>query len=342
MKINYRVSRTANQFFFISTLAAWHYSCREDIREAWLREIGGLTDAEKKSLVIFSNVIKSRYGFQSPNSYIGNVFYGQNEDSIWTTFKKFVENHNDYEIIEKTFRLFEKKFQIVWRNRNMNSFTLLKKSLRQKHQKDFIEAIAWTFGAGLAPSEATLCILFSPLKDQTASGGANLSGNSITIELPLLKKDTWQFVYSLSIVGHELGHFCFSKRGGEKMLKKTISSLRLKKNYDVFTYNTLTLLNEAVTASFVPLGVLGQKYFPSELPSLLFSNAARAVSSEEQLRGGEKTRYYNQLEVWFIFRTFPLASKYLSEKKEIDAEYIRSVGILIKSLLVPGITPKKR
>ena len=342
MKINYRISRTANQFFFISTLAAWHYSCREDIRDAWLREIEELTDVEKKSLVIFSNVIKSRYGFQSPNSYIGNVFYSENESVIWPVLKKFVKNNDDYEVIEKAFRLFEKKFQIVWQKRDTDSLVLLRKSLRQKHQKYFIESIAKTFGAGSAPSEVTLCVLFSPLKDQTASGGANLSGDSITIELPSLKEDTWQFAYSLSIIGHELGHLCFSKRGGERVLKKTISSLHLKKNYDVFAYDTLTLLNEAVTASFVPLGVLGQKYFPKELSSLLFDNAARAVISEEQLRSGKKTRYYNQLEVWFIFHTFPFASKYLNEGKEIDVEYVRSIGILIKSLLASRTALKKR
>jgi hypothetical protein len=342
MKINYRISPTANQFFFISTLAAWHYSCREDIRNAWLGEIGGLTDPEEKSLVVFSDIVKSRYGFRSLDSYIGNVFYGQNEDAIWPTLKKFVKNHNDYEVIEKTFRLFEKKFQIVWRKRNVKSLVSLKKSLRQKHQKDFIESIAKTFGAGSTPSEVTLCILFSPLRDQTASGGANLAGNSITVELPFLKEGTWQFAYSLSVIGHELGHLFFSKRGGEKMLKKTITSLRLKKNYDVFTYDTLTLLNEAVTASFVPLGVLGQKYFPKELSSLLFDNAARAVISEEQLRSGKKTRYYNQLEVWFIFHTFPLASKYLDEKREIDIEYVRSIGILIKSLLASPTALRKR
>lgn len=340
MKISYRISRTANQFFFISTLAAWHYSCREDIRDVWLHEIGGFTDEEKKSLVAFSDIVKSRYGFQSLDSYIGNVFYGENEDAIWPALKKFVKNHEDYETIKNTFHLFEKKFQIVWENRDINSLVSLKKLLRQKHQKDFIESIARIFGARSTPHEVTLCILFSPLKDQTASGGANLAGNSITIELPSLKENTWQSAYSLSVIGHELGHLCFSKRGGERMLKKTISLLHLKKNYDVFTYDTLTLLNEAIAASFVPLGALGQKYFPKELSSLLFDNAARAVISEEQLRSGKKTRYYNQLEVWFIFHMFPLASKYLNEKKEIDVEYVRSIGILMKSLLASRIALK--
>jgi hypothetical protein len=65
MKIVCKVSKSANEFFYISTLAAWHYSCRKDIRDAWLRRTGALTPEEEKALTSFSELMQVKYGFQS-------------------------------------------------------------------------------------------------------------------------------------------------------------------------------------------------------------------------------------------------------------------------------------
>ena len=45
-------------------------------------------------------------------------------------------------------------------------------------------------------------------------GARKFQENFITLELPVLKKNTWQLSYSLAVLGHELGHMYFSRTKG--------------------------------------------------------------------------------------------------------------------------------
>src|SRR3990172_6360279 len=79
------------------------------------------------------------------------------------------------------------------------------------------------------------------------------------------KKLEWEYSYSMGILAHEIAHALFSKRGGEKEVAKIIKKEHVLSHINVFPMSTISVINEAITESFVPLGYLGQKYGGKEL-----------------------------------------------------------------------------
>jgi hypothetical protein len=53
MKFKFKISKLANQFFFISNLSEWHFSCRQFYNQEWLKQTEPLTDNEKQILKEF-------------------------------------------------------------------------------------------------------------------------------------------------------------------------------------------------------------------------------------------------------------------------------------------------
>lgn len=74
MNIKFTVSKKYNHFFFVQTLADWHFSCRTQYAGERLREKGPLTEAEKESLIAFKSVMQ-KYSFNPiENSQVANAF----------------------------------------------------------------------------------------------------------------------------------------------------------------------------------------------------------------------------------------------------------------------------
>ena len=335
MKINYKVSRLANQFFFISTLAAWHYSCRKDIREKWISQTGTLTPEEEKALASFSYLMRAKYGFQSPKTYLGEVFYKQSEKTVWLALKKFVKKQEDYAPIKDIFSLFENRFEKAWKKASFASLKVLEDEIGKENVVKFFNTVASLLGdEKIVTRSVTLVIIFSPLGgDQTAAGSANLQEDFITLELPALKKNTWQLSYSLATLGHELGHMCFSKRGGTAMLRDAMKKAHLKERYDQLPFSTQTVLNEAITAAFLPLGALGQLYFSTDLSPLFFSKMPKIIAAEQPQKKKTVIPFYGNLEFWFIWKLFPLSMEYVRNKKQIDKEFIAETALLLKKFV---------
>lgn len=331
MKIQFKVSRTANQFFFISTLAAWHYSCRKDVQESWLDQTEPLSPKEEQALENFSGLMQTKYGFQSPTSYLGDIFYTQNERAIWPAVKKFVKNQKDYALLKNIFSTLDNRFSKTWQIKH-TSLEILERSIKKERTTVFFNAVGSSFGA--IQNSIAVIVLFSPLdSNHTAAGNANLKKGFVTLELPDLKEDTWQLSYSLAILGHEIGHMLFSNRNGNSIIKNAIKSLRLKNQYDTLPLPTLTILNEAITASFSPLGALGQTYFPHELAPLLFSNLPKAITVQPSKNGKKIAPYYGGLEIWFVWKLLPLSLSYVREKKPIDKNFVREAGMILKKAI---------
>jgi hypothetical protein len=334
MKIKYRVSKLANHFFFISTLAAWHYSCRKEDREKWLRMTGKLSTEEKKALTSFSYLMKTKYGFQSPEKYLGEIFYKYDGAIAWKKLEKLA-GEKDCVLIKEVFSKFRHRFESVWKKEHAVRLKVLKRTLRNKKIIEFFDAVAFTFSKAISKKDTiTMVVLFSSQSGEfTASGSANLMGNFITLELPDIKENTWQLSYSIALVGHEIGHLYFKKWDGKRMIGRTIKTLHLKKQYDTLPFNTLSIVNEAMTAAFVPAGALGQKYFSSMIADMLFSNLPRAFAAERSLHEGKPVSYYSNLEIYFAWKLFPIACQYLYEKKPIDESFIMKTAMLLKELV---------
>lgn len=334
MIIKYGVSKLANQFFFISTLSAWHYSCRKEDREKWLRMTEKLTTEEEQALAAFAQLMKTKYGFQSPEAYLGEIFYKYDGALAWRKLERLA-GKRDCVIIKGIFLIFQDRFELVWSKEHNKRLTVFKKSVRDKETIKFFDTVALTFGNVSATKDTmTLIILFSPQDGNfTAAGSANLIGNFITIELPDIKEHTWQLSYSVALIGHEIGHLYFKKRSGKTIIGQAMKTLRLKKQYDSLPFATLSIINEAITSAFVPAGALGQKYFSNMIADMLFSNLPRGFTAKQDLRKGKLVSYYSNLEIYFVWKLFPVALQYIRENKPIDKSFITRVGVLLKDLV---------
>ncbi|MDR3572079.1 MAG: hypothetical protein P4L81_07925 [Candidatus Pacebacteria bacterium] len=335
MRIKCRVSRAANHFFFISTLAAWHYSCRKDIRDEWLRTTGKLTPREEKALADFASLMQTKYGFGPSASYLGDIFYKYTGQTVWRALKSFVTAPEDYQVLKNTFSVFEKRFTKVWQAKNIAPLMALKSALREKRSLEFLRSLESCFGKkGVLGAPVVILILFSPLdRHHTSAGGANLKGNFITLELPALEKNSWQMSYSLAILGHEIGHMLFSGRSGSVLIRTVIKDLHLKKKYGQLPFETFSILNEAITAAFAPLGALGQSYFPAELSPLLFESISRINVVPIKHSSAKIISYYGNLEILFVWTLFPLTVAYVREKKPIDLAFVREAGVFLKKIV---------
>jgi len=66
MKFKIKYTKLGNQFFFISNLTNWHFSCEKEYNEIWFKKIGNLNEEEKKVLKQFAKIL-NKYGFKKKN-----------------------------------------------------------------------------------------------------------------------------------------------------------------------------------------------------------------------------------------------------------------------------------
>lgn len=62
MKFDIKYSKIGNFFFFISNLSDWHFSCRKEYNEAWIKQTGELSNNEKNAIENFRKIM-TKYGF---------------------------------------------------------------------------------------------------------------------------------------------------------------------------------------------------------------------------------------------------------------------------------------
>jgi len=158
-----------------------------------------------------------------PKKHILVEYFTKNtERTVWRALKKFVKSPEDYKLFKNIFSTFHERFEKEWKKTNTTSLKLLEGSCRRSPLNEFLDTTAAIFGGGEAVKHTiVLIILFSLSEsDQTAAGSANIEGNFITLELPVLKKNTWQLSYSLAVLGHEIGHRYFAARNGDALIKR--------------------------------------------------------------------------------------------------------------------------
>ncbi len=337
MKLRFEVSRLANQFFFVSNLAEWHFSCRPEYNRAWLDATGELTHKEKESLAAFKEILQ-KYGFvydkQGKSIYLGNVFYSYPPSVAWEGLKKRV-GQQEFEKIHHALKIFEPRFRKAWdsakkhNQRALRDFKITLKS--QQHQQLLHKTEKLFFGKSF-PHEIAIVVLWSPLgAGETAAGGANLERNAVTLELPRLEQKTWQLEYSIMVMMHELAHFLFEKRHGWKTIAMIMHKLRLPRHTKDSSLNTVGIMNEAMTDSFLPYGALAQKYSCFELADILLSKLNEAEEAPTRFASDRKISY-RRLEKYFVWKLYPVAARYVKEGKMIDGDYLMEVGKILRGL----------
>lgn len=337
MKLQFTTSKTANQFFFIANLSEWHFSCRPDYNKKWIEQTGSLNNEEKKKLKKFSSILR-KYGFvydkKGETKYIGKYFYCYSEKIAWRELGKNITQKEFLEI-KNVFKVFDRRFKKIWNPREMDSrIKLVRSSAKGKGWEPLMQHISVLFEGSAATKEIFVTVLLSPLvgKGATAAGSANIGGHHITYELPKLKKEGWERGYSVGILAHEIAHALFSKKGGEKEIEKIIKKEGVPLRIKGFPTSTVSIINEAITESFIPIGYLGQKYAGNDLAPLLLDNADKGWLAEENMKK-EKGVDYRNIRKYLMWRLYPLAVTYGRQIKPVDGYFIKQAVLSLKSAL---------
>lgn len=337
MKLRFTTSKTANQFFFIANLSEWHFSCRLDYNQKWIEKTGALSNEEKKELRVFSNILQ-KYGFVYDKNgkikYIGKFFYCYPEKKAWEELKKNITQKEFLEI-RNVFKVFKKRFKKIWKPQELKKRIKTVRDLTNKKSwKLLMQHIRVLFGSSASTKELFVIVLLSPLagKGVTVAGSANIGNRHITYEIPKLKKEGWEQSYSAGILAHEIAHSLFSKKGGEKEIAKIIKKEGMPSRARGFPMSTVSIINEAITESFIPVGYLGQKYAGNNLAPLLLGNADKGWLAEENMKK-EKGVDYRNIRKYLMWRLYPLAVMYGRQIKPVDGYFIKQAVLSLKNAL---------
>lgn len=225
MKVKFKISKTANLFFFISNLAEWHFSNDHQCNIKWIELTGPLNKQEISALDEIRPILK-KYGFVYKNKddiwrqnsqYLGNIFFIHNNKQAWEETKKLVSD-GEFLIIKNSFTLFGPRFNKIWESHINHTRTLncLKKSLNNANSQELYKELRNLFNIGLHNNSITAIILFTPFHNEETGAGTALNSNYITLNLPILNEKSWQFDYTIGVFFHEISHILFRNSGLEK------------------------------------------------------------------------------------------------------------------------------
>ncbi|MEW6408204.1 MAG: hypothetical protein AB1465_05970 [Patescibacteria group bacterium] len=338
MKFEFKISKLANQFFFISNLSEWHFSCRKEYNQEWLKQTGHLNKKEEKVLEEFRKIIK-KYGFTrdkiGKSKYLGQIFFIYPEKEVWNKLERFIRK-DEFKKIKKVFEIFQSRFNKIWTTKSANiliaQVKYFKRYLNNPKNNKLFEDLKKIIGNGKSPRKFMVITLASPLKGEgiTAAGGANIGDRYITLEIPELKNNSWEFEYSVGILAHEICHILFNSSRKFKILKKNINNLKLPnflfKN-TIPKSNTLEFITETIIESLVPYGYLSQKYFKNFNPmQISFSKGNLKIMGEnfEKFKAGKSASVY-RLRKFIIWQLYPFIINWIETKETIDEKFIKEI-----------------
>ncbi len=337
MKFRFVISKLANQFFFISNLSEWHFSCRKDYNQEWLKQTGPLSKKEKQVLNAFRKIIVE-YGFKRDKNwkttYLGQYFYCYSVKEAWGKFKKAVSS-KEFNIINETLKTLQNRFEKIWDRKLLEKQVVkIKKFLNTEGSKNLFKDLNQTLGNKKSPQNFTIIALMSPRKGEgiTAAGGANLNSRHITLEIPKLKNNSWELECSVGVLAHEIGHILFKQFGGltVAVIEEVIKELKLPKLLPSNLQPKIdasSFLGELSIEFLVPFGYFAQKYFKRFNPlKFSFSKSNLKVLAENYLNFKEnKSASVYRLRKLLVWQLYPLIVYQIESKKEFDKDFIKNI-----------------
>jgi len=320
MKIKFVNSDIANNFFIISNLAEWHFSCRREYNRKWLDLTGKLNSEERQAIKVFKGLMK-KYGFdrRDPKAgYLGGIFLsGFSPVKVWRELKIKLPI-SDYRKTRFVFDVFSKRYKqiknLISQSERRKRILILSSAINKSKNKKIIKELDCIFGERSSEKEIKVVIIFSPLDSkETAAGGANVDGDVVTFEVPELEKDSLNLDISIGILFHEIIHIFFNELDIRKAIAEKIKKLGLpqKPGGDV-PFSTAITVNEILINCFAPFGFLTKKYYGPKFYKEIFSPVNLSLLKEAYLkfRRGENFNIYRLIK-YFAWRLSPLVERYV-------------------------------
>lgn len=325
MKVSFIVSEIENQFFFLSNLSEWHFSCRPDYNKAWLSS-QKVSKNEREVLEDFKKVIlKHGYEYKNgKNQYLGQAFYVPTERQKWGAVKSWV-SPQDYRVLVTSFLYFENRFHKIWDAPLLQEWqNSLEKELKKPNIKRLFLMVEKFYGVSL-PKVLRVHLIASPSHTRSVAGSANVGSGDIVLEVPIFDLKSWNVEFGIAILVHELIHTLIDKNSKVvSLIEKEISSQKtLKTTPKIFNRTTKEITKELVGELCAPFGYPCYKTFSSfePVPDILIPNLVNRAGS------------FNTLIKRVIWNTYPLIGSYIEAGKTIDAPLIKRTIITLNDVL---------
>lgn len=304
MKTKFTISKDYNHFFFVQTLADWHFSCRPEYIEKWLKETGSLTEQEQEASTAFNPVLK-KYGFDpikncpAANGFDFFMRYDQFKDG--SPFSR-----EEIDIYLNAMKSLGNRFNKIWKTESVN-LEKVQKLLNDKFNlsnNDLISDLKTLFQNQINfNAEIEIVLLLS--MEESGAGGANNGPNIVTLECGSTNPQNLN--YLLSTLWHEITHLIlddyFEKTALILKNNKLIKEASIEAKKINFNYSE-ELLSFSI---FSPMSYLTNRYFPTEIGRELYD----AISKEN-------TEWL--LETRYIFIMYLIYLNGQSIKKNLDAD----------------------
>lgn len=337
MKFGIIYSKLGNQFFFISNLTEWHFSCRKKYNEEWLKQTGHLNKKEKKAIEEFKTIIKN-YGFESKsdkNVYLGIPFIIPPSSRVWKKVKNWVKK-DDYKKLKKIFEIFKPRFEKIWAvssKQLKETKQILRKKLENKKTNEILEVFSNLYKNKEEIGETLEIYLFAAPTKSGMGGGANLGPGRITIESSKVGKE--ELPRLLSMIFHEIAHL-FERKYFRPLLKKWVDNLDKKETEKIKktkVYQEIqrleTILNEIIVSSLLPEGYLTERFFKIKVKNRI-RNYFRDNFKSDIKSLPQKHRNLKNLRSYNAYYLYDLIKKYIKEKKPFNEYYIQEAYKLLK------------
>lgn len=316
----YPVSKIGNQFFFISNLSEWHFSCRKRYNSFWLTETGKLSKTEKRYLKVLKKIIAEYH----LSRYLGVPFFTKPEKKVWNEAAKILTK-NEYRIFKKIFTVFEQRFNKIWNPIVLKqNAEILQDELNKKYYKKIQKDLKIFLGENRI-KQANIYLLKHPAENWYLAGGANIGARKLTLECNELRPNEASVELAAATVYHEFIHLAYQEKI-EKEIDKIIAGTKLEQTIlPLIQKRSLKeILSEIIISSLFSRGYLADKYLHYQPYKKIKKQNKEYAKIYKQFKEGKLTDF-DILCVYFIYKLYPLTKKYIKNKKQLDENYIKTI-----------------
>ena len=312
MKIDIKISRIANKYYFIKTVAGVNLPFFSIYLPAYEKITGPLSKTEKNSLNNFVKIFND-IGESKQKELMRASFSVLGESEIFSKFP----------FIEDVFQSLDDKFEIIWQiaePKLTNSAGLINKNfVKNKSKIDQALKILSTFFGHGRPGSVEIQLIYSPVDKM---GGRYIDDKKVSINLPGF--DTSQANRFSLLFFHEMIHAHFEGPDYKNWLRQFTTG-RENEIPLALKMGAKNLLREAIAACFASSGVL--TYIFNDRAEQDIAAKIKSYIAEGKDRGTDFD--YQRLKVSILIR--PTILKYLAENKKIDGNFLEATWQALKN-----------